>query len=400
MKTDNVIRIEMLSTGDEVLYGQIVDTNAAWLSDYLFQQGFSVTSRTTVGDNIEQLIGMLQERSKKNDILIVNGGLGPTSDDLSALAAAMANNEELVEHQAWLAEMERYFADRGKVMPPSNRKQAMLPKSAEMINNPVGTACGFMMTLNGCVLFFSPGVPSEFKVMVQEEILPRMRARYPHVIPPVCYRLTTLGRSESDIATQLENNLQLPEGVVLGYRSAMPIIELKLTGPSDKQAEMEVVWQQLKAYVKDNTLFEGTIGLPALVSQLLIKKGLSLVVSEQYTAGLMSYKLYQSDTPLLKSEVIIEAPVDLNMYAHQLMTENLAEIAVVIGELSEQENALSIMLVTKTQFYHYRLKYTSRRYSKDMQQEIFAMVVLDMLRRYLLDFPLVGDNIWLDVAEI
>lgn len=148
-----MLNVEMLSTGDEVLHGQIVDTNAAWLADFFFNQGLPLTRRNTVGDNLNDLVSVLRERSEHADILIVNGGLGPTSDDLSALAAATAKGEGLVLHEAWLTEMERYFRDRGRVMAPSNRKQAELPASAEFINNPVGTACGFALKLNRCLMF-------------------------------------------------------------------------------------------------------------------------------------------------------------------------------------------------------------------------------------------------------
>ena len=108
-----MLNVEMLSTGDEVLHGQIVDTNAAWLADFFFNQGLPLTRRNTVGDNLNDLVAVLRERSEHADVLIVNGGLGPTSDDLSALAAATAKGEGLVLHEAWLAEMERYFRDRG-----------------------------------------------------------------------------------------------------------------------------------------------------------------------------------------------------------------------------------------------------------------------------------------------
>lgn len=173
-----MLKVEMLSTGDEVLHGQIVDTNAAWLADFLFHQGLPLSRRNTVGDNLDDLVTILRERSQHADVLIVNGGLGPTSDDLSALAAATAKGEGLVLHEAWLKEMERYFHERGRVMAPSNRKQAELPASAEFINNPVGTACGFAIQLNRCLMFFTPGVPSEFKVMVEHEILPRLRRAF------------------------------------------------------------------------------------------------------------------------------------------------------------------------------------------------------------------------------
>ncbi|MDP5223131.1 molybdopterin-binding protein, partial [Enterobacter hormaechei] len=108
-----MINVEMLSTGDEVLHGQIIDTNAAWLADLFFEQGLPLTRRNTVGDNLESLVNVLRERSERCDVLIVNGGLGPTSDDLSALAAATAKGEGLVLHEAWLAQMERFFSGRG-----------------------------------------------------------------------------------------------------------------------------------------------------------------------------------------------------------------------------------------------------------------------------------------------
>ena len=185
-----MINVEMLSTGDEVLHGQIIDTNAAWLADLFFEQGLPLTRRNTVGDNLESLVNVLRERSERCDVLIVNGGLGPTSDDLSALAAATAKGEGLVLHEAWLAQMERFFSGRGRVMAPSNRKQAEIPASAELIDNPVGTACGFAVQLNRCLMFFTPGVPSEFKVMVEQQILPRLRARF----TPASDHLWSLGK--------------------------------------------------------------------------------------------------------------------------------------------------------------------------------------------------------------
>lgn len=249
------IKIEMLSTGDEVLYGQIVDTNAAWLSDFLFAEGITITSRHTVGDDLLTLVETLQERSLHNDILIVNGGLGPTSDDLSAQAAAQANNESLILHEEWLKTLERYFLNRGRVMPATNIKQAMLPQSATLIDNPIGTACGFKMQLNHCLLFFTPGVPSEFKAMVRNSILSEIKANYPITESKLCYRLTTMGRTESDLGQAIETTVKLPDSITVGYRAAMPIIELKLTGPESKKSEMDNIWQKIKAIVADNLLY-------------------------------------------------------------------------------------------------------------------------------------------------
>lgn len=220
-----MLQTEMLSTGDEVLHGQIVDTNAAWLAELFFNQGLPLTRRNTVGDSLDSLVAALTERSQHADILIVNGGLGPTSDDLSAEAAARAAGVALELHEGWLAQMERFFAERGRVMAPSNRKQALLPAGSEMIDNPVGTACGFAITLNRCLIFFTPGVPFEFKRMVEHEILPRLRARFTIPEPPLCLRLTTFGRSESDLAAQLDT-LTLPPDVVMATAPRRRLLNL------------------------------------------------------------------------------------------------------------------------------------------------------------------------------
>ncbi|WP_392566764.1 CinA family nicotinamide mononucleotide deamidase-related protein [Utexia brackfieldae] len=400
----NKINIEMLSTGVEVLYGQIIDTNAAWLSDFLFQQGFAMTARTTAGDNLQQLIAMLQARSQENDILIVNGGLGPTQDDLSALAAAIACGETLVLNEPWLRQMQRYYAASGREMSPANEKQAMLPKGAEMISNPVGTACGFSLQMNGCWLFFTPGVPSEFKVMIKDEILPRIRQLYPETEPMLCYRLTILGRSESELASELERNLVLPEAVSLGYRAAMPIVELKLTGPAHCQPAMDNIWQQIQQQVNDSTIFHGTIGLPALIATLLGQKNLHLTVIEQYTAGLLSYQLYQADAPLVKSTVCQGQVHDLRQLAAQQQAETQADIVLAIGDYQPDEHFFEIVLLSQSQSQwqtaRFRMTYTSRQYAKPILQETFLTVALDLLRRHLLGLPMVAPNIWLTVEPI
>ena len=158
-----MLSVVMISTGEEVLYGDITDTNAAWLSAQFFEQGFAMTRRVTVGDNYEALAKEIEMCSLSADIVIVNGGLGPTSDDLTAASAAMAANVGLEQSNAWVAEMTAKYQQVGRVMPAANLKQAMLPEGAELIDNPVGTACGFMMQLNRAWLFFTQGALRVFK---------------------------------------------------------------------------------------------------------------------------------------------------------------------------------------------------------------------------------------------
>lgn len=394
-----MLNVEMLSTGDEVLHGQIVDTNAAWLADFFFNQGLPLTRRHTVGDDLDALVAILRERSEQADVLIVNGGLGPTSDDLSALAAATAKGEGLILHPEWLETMTRFFAERGRPMAESNRKQAEIPASAEMINNPVGTACGFAVQLNRCLMFFTPGVPSEFKVMVEQEILPRLRQRFTLPEPPVCLRLTTFGRSESELAQSL-NPLTLPPGVVMGYRSSMPIIELKLTGPADQRDAMLALWPEVRKVAGDSLIFEGTEGLPAQIARCLQERQLSLTLSEQFTGGLLALQLSRAGAPLLASEVVPAQEETLAQAARWAAERRINHFAGLALAVSGQENDhLNVALATPDGTFALRVKFSVTCHSLAVRQEVCAMMALNMLRRWLNGQPLASEHGWINVVD-
>ncbi|WP_234245814.1 nicotinamide mononucleotide deamidase-related protein YfaY [Klebsiella pneumoniae] len=394
-----MLNVEMLSTGDEVLHGQIIDTNAAWLADFFFNQGLPLTRRNTVGDDLDALVAILRERSEQADVLIVNGGLGPTSDDLSALAAATAKGEGLILHPEWLETMTRFFAERGRPMAESNRKQAEIPASAEMINNPVGTACGFAIQLNRCLMFFTPGVPSEFKVMVEQEILPRLRQRFTLPDPPVCLRLTTFGRSESELAQSL-NPLMLPPGVVMGYRSSMPIIELKLTGPANQRDAMLALWPEVRKVAGDSLIFEGTEGLPAQIARCLQERQLSLTLSEQFTSGLLALQLSRAGAPLLASEVVPaqeETLAQAARWAAERRINHFAGLALAVS--GQEKDHLNVALATPDGTFALRVKFSATRHSLAVRQEVCAMMALNMLRRWLNGQPLASEHGWINVVD-
>ncbi|EFC55999.1 TPA: nicotinamide mononucleotide deamidase-related protein YfaY [Enterobacter cancerogenus] len=394
-----MINVEMLSTGDEVLHGQIIDTNAAWLADLFFEQGLPLTRRNTVGDNLESLVNILRERSEHADVLIVNGGLGPTGDDLSALAAATAKGEGLVLHEAWLAQMERFFSERGRVMAPSNRKQAKIPASAELVDNPVGTACGFAVKLNRCLMFFTPGVPSEFKVMVEQQILPRLRARFTLPEPPLCLRLTTFGRSESDLAQSLDS-LPLPPGVSMGYRSSMPIIELKLTGPATQKEAMLALWPEVQRVAGESLIFEGTEGLPAQIARTLKARQLSVTLSEQFTGGLLALQLSRADAPLLASEVVPfqqETLAQTARWASERRVKHFAGLALAVGGVEGEH--LNFALATPEGTHALQVKMSITRHSQAVRQEVCAMMALNMLRRWLNGKPVASEHGWINVVD-
>ncbi|WP_413732261.1 nicotinamide mononucleotide deamidase-related protein YfaY [Sodalis sp. RH20] len=423
-----MLRVEMLCTGDEVLHGQILDTNAAWLANYLFEQGLPMSARMTVGDNLSALVAALTERSLRADIMIVNGGLGPTSDDLSALAAATATGEELIEHPEWLAKIEAFFAERGRVMAPSNRKQAQIPANAEMIDNPVGTACGFALQLNRCLMFFTPGVPSEFKVMVEQQIVPRLRERFDLPDPPLCLRLTTFGRAESELASQLDD-MTLPEEVVLGYRSSMPIIELKLTGPAHERDAMELAWQKVRAVAGESAIFEGTDDLPTQLAQRLHQRPLTLAIGERFTAGLLTWQCQSAGMPVKGGEWL-EAPGPeiagtadgdtfsghlsaadafpahdaqsplrkLARQAQGLAARHGTQLALVVGDMAQ--DSLSLALHTPDGDYAQTVVFavSIQRHGLKTRQEMVSLMALNMLRRWLNGWPVYGEHGWIRIA--
>jgi len=399
-----MLRVEMLSTGEEVLHGQIVDSNAAWLASYLFDQGLPMTSRETVGDSLDELVNVMKERSHIADVLIVNGGLGPTTDDLSAQAAAMACGVELTEDAGWIATMQAFFNERGRPMAESNRKQAQIPANAELLDNPVGTACGFSVRLNRCQIFFTPGVPSEFKVMVEQQIVPRLQKQFPALEAPLCLRLTTFGRGESDLATELDK-IEMPEGVVMGYRSSSPIIELKVTGPRSQEVAMHRIFERVREVAGESTIFEGFGSLPDRLAERLLTQNLRLAVSESYTGGLLNWRLQSGGVPLANGEL---QPQDdeaspekslenLLARAQTLAETSGAQLALAVGALSGDK--LSLALHTPSGISGLTIRYTATRHGLTLRQETIAMVGMDMLRRYLNGWDPVAEYPWLDRVE-
>src|SRR5881409_2468389 len=225
------MRIEVICTGDEVLTGKIVNTNFSYISQKLEDAGLAVQWETTVGDDRESLLQAFQLAAERVDAVIVNGGLGPTVDDLSQEVAAQAAGVDLVLNEEWLTRMEEFFRRRSRVLPPNNRKQAMLPVTAEVIDNPIGTACGFALDIGQARFFFTPGVPRELKRMLEEQIIPRLLAKSGMQTAIVLKRFHSYGLGESHVDALLRGVEELvPDGSVkLGFRAHYPQLETKLT---------------------------------------------------------------------------------------------------------------------------------------------------------------------------
>ncbi|MGB0894381.1 MAG: CinA family nicotinamide mononucleotide deamidase-related protein [Parashewanella sp.] len=285
------MKVEMICTGEEVLSGQIVDTNAAWVADLLMDNGIEMQHRATVGDRLEDLVAIFQERSQHADVIIVNGGLGPTSDDLSAEAMAIAKNEPLVENQQWRQRLTTWFTDNNRPMPLSNLKQALLPASAIMVDNPVGTACGFRVKLNNAWLFFTPGVPFELKRMMTEQFLPFIETEFAAKQASKVEKILTLGTGESTLAEQLQQ-IELVDGINLGYRSFSPYIEIKTFARGETAIEqLPQLISKIKQQLADAVVSERFSSLAAELHHTLISSNKTLAIAESCTGGMLASQL-------------------------------------------------------------------------------------------------------------
>ena len=291
------MRIEVICTGDEVLTGKIVNTNFSYISQKLEDFGLSVRWETTVGDDRESLLLAFQLAGQRADAVIVNGGLGPTVDDLSQEIAARAAGVELVLSEEWLATMEAYFKKRSRPMPPSNRKQAMLPAGAEVLDNPVGTACGFAVTIGKARFFFTPGVPRELRRMLEEQIIPRLLAKSGRQTAVYLKRFHSYGIGESHADTMLAGvDALAPDGSVkLGFRAHYPQLETKLTvrgrDMDDIRAKLAPVEAEVRKRLGNFILAEDDHTLEGVVLSELAGRESTLTTVEMFTSGQIAARI-------------------------------------------------------------------------------------------------------------
>src|SRR5258705_9371035 len=291
------MRIEVICTGDEVLTGKIVNTNFSSITQRLEDVGLAVQWETTVGADPENLLLAFTLAGRRADAVIVNGGLGPTVDDLSQEIAAQAAGVGLVLNEEWLKTMEEFFRRRSRVMPPNKKKQAMLPPPAEVIDNPIGTACGFALDIGRARFFFTPGVPRELRRMLEEQIIPRLLAKSGLQATIHLKRFHSYGLGESHVDALLTGVEQLvPDGSVkLGFRAHYPQLETKLTvrgkDMDDIRRKLEPVEREVRKRLGNFILAEDDRTLEGVVLAELESRQGSLAIVETFTGGAIAARV-------------------------------------------------------------------------------------------------------------
>lgn len=290
------MRIEILNTGTELLIGSTVNTHAAWFGRELFKLGLRIERQTTVPDG-DAIRDAMTEAVDRADALIVTGGLGPTSDDITREITAEVLGIDLITDEAAVRSLENFFALRGRPMAEANLKQALVPVGADVLPNPNGTAPGVYVPprLNGrskCAVFLLPGPPRELYPMYHAEVAPRLRALSGVENPPSALELKFTGIGESDFHQGIDARLSEITGLEYGYCAHIGEVDLRLIGsPEALEQGRTIALEKFQSFLisDDGSSLEGT------VVRLLTEKRMTLATAESCTGGLISCRI--TDVP-------------------------------------------------------------------------------------------------------
>lgn len=290
------MKAELIAVGTEILTGQIVNTNAQFLSEKCAELGIDVYFHTAVGDNEQRLLSVLEISSKRSDMVILCGGLGPTEDDLTKQTLATFLQKELVVDELAMAKLDRFFASRpGRVRTPNNERQAQIVEGSQALQNPAGLAVGGMIEQDGVTYIVLPGPPSELKAMFSESLLPFLTQSQQQLYSRV---LRFFGIGESQLVTVLADLIDKQTDPTLAPYAKVGEVTLRLSTKADSQEEANLRLNQLEedilqrdklreyfyAYGEENSLVQ-------TVAERLVDKNESIAIVEQGTGGLLQAEL-------------------------------------------------------------------------------------------------------------
>ncbi len=281
----------IIAVGTELALGQTVDTNTAWLARELATLGIRAGQHVTVPDEADDIRAEALRLATSCDVLIITGGLGPTEDDLTRAALAAAAGVELEVHQPSVDHLREFFASRRRVMPERNLVQARLPRGAQVLANPCGTAPGFCVELGGTPCYVLPGVPFEMQMMFRNEVRPALAAQARGRV--LRSRLIhTFGMGESDVGSKLADLMQRGRNPEVGTTAGVGVVSVRINALADSAAECDALLGEYAAEVRGRlgevVFGEGDRTLAEACGELLVEAGQTVATAESCTGGLVS----------------------------------------------------------------------------------------------------------------
>lgn len=289
------MHVHILTIGDEILIGQIIDTNSAWMGRQLNLTGAQIDKIITVGDEFEDMIRELDRSCQEADIVLITGGLGPTKDDITKKALAHFMGVDMIFHQPTWDRIQRFFEQLGRTTTKAHKEQCYMPANTTILPNKMGTAPGMWFEYKNTVLVSMPGVPYEMKYLMEHEVLPRLRQTFPG--QPIAHRtLLTVGEGESRIADRLADfEEQLPAHIKLAYLPNLGRVRLRLTGRGKDQAQLENelngYLQQMEDILPDLVYGREKQQLEEVLGDMLKARHLTLGTAESCTGGNIAHRI-------------------------------------------------------------------------------------------------------------
>lgn len=286
---------QIITIGDEILIGQTIDTNSAWLGKELNRIGIAITEIRSIRDNAEHITQAVDEGIKSADIVFLTGGLGPTKDDITKITLAKYFETELVVNEEIQTMIKEYYERRGRTMPDRAHDLALIPKDCALIKNSGGTAAGMWFEKEGSVIISMPGVPFEMKAMMNETILQKLNDRFE--TPTIVHKtIMTAGLGESIIASKIEDiESALPDHIKLAYLPNLGIVRLRLSGQGEDSERLEIeideIAEQIIARIPKYHYGWDGICIAEAIQNICIEKGIHLALAESCTGGRISSEI-------------------------------------------------------------------------------------------------------------
>jgi len=388
------MRVEILCTGDEILTGKTINTNYSHMARRLGDAGLDVHWGTTVGDDRATLLAAFKQAGARADAVIVNGGLGPTVDDLSQELAAEACGVELVLNEYWMTRMTESYARRGRVMPANNRKQAMLPANAEFIDNPIGTACGFAVTIGKARFLFTPGVPREMRRMLDEQVIPRLLKLGGITGITRLKRFHSFGIGESRADEMLAGipGLAIDGDIKLGFQAHFPQLETKLAIRGADETDLNMRLAPVEAEVRKRlgnfVVAEDNQSLEGVVLARLKETDQTLAIGETATGGIVAARI----APLSGAETVFtQGTIAKEVSAEALRKASGAGIALAVDtkldEGADRPDFSATIIIGIADAKGTVTRQARLVGGRDWVRTGAAELGLDCLRRHLLGLP-------------
>jgi len=410
--------VEIVAIGTELMLGETIDTNSAWLGAALAEAGMPVLRRTAVVDDFDLMATALREALARADVVITTGGLGPTHDDFTREVVASVLDRPLEQNDDWVRVLEERYSQRGIRMPENNLRQAMVPRGGEVLFNPRGSAPGLWIEHEGRIVIVLPGVPVELRTLGEQTVVPRLRARFPDAPPVRSIRVRTTGVGESRLAEQVADLITAIEPLDVAFLPTLAGVDIRITARGMPPAEADA------ALARAESLFSERIGRahfgragdlhPAVLGRALQARGWRVALAESCTGGLAAKLLtdipgssayvlggvvaYDNavktgllgvDAALIEREGAVSEPV-VRAMASGIRRITGAECGVAIsgvagpggGTPEKPVGTVFIAAETPTRSEARRLSVPGER---DDVRERSAVAALELLRRMLLD---------------